>query len=144
MKDHQKLHDCTCFNLRRAARSVTQYFDEALRPSGLRATQLSLLAVVVRFGPIPITALAGKLAMDRTTLTRNLRVLEEEGYIAVNPGKDARARLVSATGSGRRALKRAIPLWKKAQAHMVKGLGDRRFKSLLGDLADTVTLSRAG
>ena len=71
-------------------------------------------------------------------------ILEEEGYIAVNPGKDARARLVSATGSGRRALKRAIPLWKKAQAHMVKGLGDRRFESLLGDLADTVKLSRVG
>ena len=143
MKDHEQLGNCTCLNLRKAARSVTQYFDEALRPSGLRATQFSLLAVAKSRGPISITGLAEALVVDRTTLTRNLRVLEGKQFVSVGPGTDGRTRLVSITAGGRVALKKAIPLWKKAQSHMVSGLGRPRFGSLLDVLAESVSLSRA-
>jgi len=144
MKDHEEPGYCTCLNLRKAARAVTQYFDDVLRPSGLRATQFSLLVMAKRLGPISIKELAEKLIVDRTTLTRNLRILEEKRLVTVNPGKDGRTRLVFITAGGRGALKKAAPLWKKAQSHMVAGLGRRRFSSLLDVLADSVVLSRAG
>ena len=142
MKDHEEIGNCTCLNLRKAARSVTQYFDEVLRPSGLKATQFSLLAVAKRQGPIAITELAEALVVDRTTLTRNLRVLEGKHLVTVSPGEDGRTRLVNITAGGRGALKKALPLWKKAQSHMVRGLGPPRFGSLLGVLSESVALSR--
>jgi DNA-binding MarR family transcriptional regulator len=63
---------CACLHLRQASRRVTQLFDDALRPVGLRATQFTLLTAVHRLGPVPIQQLAQRLVMDRTTLTRNL------------------------------------------------------------------------
>ena len=70
------IHDCTCNNLRKAARAVTQYYDDALRPSGIRATQFSLLSAIKEFGTVSIGALAEESVMDRTTLTRNLKLLK--------------------------------------------------------------------
>ena len=75
--------DCTCFNLRKAARAVTQYYDDALRPSGLRVTQFSLLSVIKQFGTVNIGTLADEAVMDRTTLTRNLKLLEQEGLVTI-------------------------------------------------------------
>src|SRR6478735_5422612 len=110
------VHDCTCNNLRKAARAVTQYYDEALRPSGIRATQFSLLSAIKEFGTVSIGALAEESVMDRTTLTRNLKLLEDEGLITVAPGKDARVREVSLTPQARERLTVAPRYWKKAQA----------------------------
>src|SRR4051812_38930012 len=88
---------CTCFNLRKAARAVTQLYDEVMRPTGLRATQFSLLSVVWIAGRISITALAEAAVMDRTTLKRNLELLERAGLVRIQPGEDARVREVSLT-----------------------------------------------
>ena len=115
--------DCICFNLRKAARAVTQEYDAALQPSGLKATQFSLLAMAERLGPGPMARLAEELVMDRTTLTRNLRPLEKQGLIRIQPGEDRRARLVEVTPAGRDALARALPLWQRTQARMREGLG---------------------
>ena len=142
MRDHEEPVNCTCLNLRKAARAVTQYFDGVLRPSGLRATQFSLLIVAKKRGPISIKELAERLIVDRTTLTRNLRILEGKRMVLVKPGTDGRTRLVTITANGRGALKKAVPLWKQAQSHMVSGLGRSRFNSFLDDLSDSVSLSR--
>lgn len=125
---------CTCFNLRRATRAVTQFYDAALDPAGLRSTQYTMLSLVTSAGPVAMRQLAERLGMDRTTLTRNLRPLESRGLIRIGPGEDRRARLVGITPAGRKALDRARPYWKKAQADLVARLGDAQWRVLIGNL----------
>ena len=126
---------CTCFALRQAARHVTQVYDDALRPVGLRSTQLSLLLVVRSFRALPVSLLARLTATDRTTISRNLQPLEDEGLIRVRAGQDRRVREVSITSKGRRALAKALPLWEKAQQRMREELGPERLQRLYADLA---------
>jgi DNA-binding MarR family transcriptional regulator len=134
--------DCTCFNLRKATRAVTQFYDEALRPSGLRATQFSLLSVIGELGKVSITDLAEEAVMDRTTLTRNLNVLEHGGLIRIDPGEDARVREVSLTPAAHEKLAEARSYWMSAQAHMTETLGTQRVKRLLADLSGAIGAAR--
>jgi DNA-binding MarR family transcriptional regulator len=136
--------NCACFNLRKAARAVTQLYDNMLRPTRLRATQFSLLVATSLFGPISVTRLAEMGVIDRTTLTRNFKPLEKRGLIEVMSGKDRRTRVVSLTGRGREALRKALPLWKKAQASVVKELGQDRWKSLQANLREVVSVASKG
>ncbi len=133
--------ECTCFNLRKAARAVTQYYDGALKPSGLRATQFTLLAAIYNAGPITIKRLAERLIMDRTTLTRNLRPLEKQGLIESASGEDRRTRAVTLTDRGREVLAQALPLWEQAQVEVVGRLGRERWSDMLGHLSSTVALT---
>ena len=135
--------DCTCLNLRKATRAVTQLYDEALRPSGLRATQFSLLSVIRTLGTVSITALADEAVMDRTTLTRNLKLLEEKGLIQVEPGEDARVREVSLTPAAHEKLAVARGYWRKAQAHMTDALGADGVRRLLDDLSSATGAARS-
>ncbi|HLQ27046.1 MAG TPA: MarR family transcriptional regulator [Acidiferrobacterales bacterium] len=114
---------CACTNLRRAARAITEFYDRNLEPAGLKVTQFSLLRSVLRAGPTSISALAEEVHLDRTTLGRNLAVLEREGLVALSPGRDQRERTVTLTHSGKRALDSAIPLWEQAQYKVMKALG---------------------
>jgi DNA-binding MarR family transcriptional regulator len=141
----QPVHDvqaavlrCTCFNLRKAARAVTQLYDEFLRPSGIRTTQFSLLMLIRGLGPIRLTELAEKAVMDRTTLKRNIELLQREGLVRVTPGADARVREVSLTGAAVKRLGEALPLWRRAQARITKELGEARSERLLGDLSAAI------
>jgi DNA-binding MarR family transcriptional regulator len=129
---------CTCFNLRKAARAVTQMYDDFLRPSGIRSTQFSLLMLIRGLGPIGITELADKAVMDRTTLKRNLELLQREGLVRVTTGADARVREVSLTAAAEKRLVEALPLWRRAQAHNTGELGAARSGRLLGDLSAAV------
>ena len=131
-------HVCACFNLRKANRMVTQLYDEALKPAGIRSTQFTLLAATRQLGPISVNKLAEWIVMDRTTLTRNLKPLERDGLIAVRPGDDQRVREVSLTAKGRRTLKCAYPLWESVQARLREQLGNSRVDQLLVDLKATV------
>jgi DNA-binding MarR family transcriptional regulator len=135
---------CACANLRRAARAVTQLFDEALAPSGLRATQFTLLVTSRLMGESTINALAERMAMDRTTLSRNLKPLVRGSLLEVRPGEDGRTRLVRLTPAGEHALEEAYPLWQQAQQEMVGVLGEERHEALLGDVARTVSLAVKG
>jgi DNA-binding MarR family transcriptional regulator len=135
--------DCTCFNLRKAARAVTQYYDDALRPSGLRSTQFSLLSTIKLMGAVSIGALAEEAVMDRTTLTRNLKLLEQEGLITVASGDDARVREVALTPAAHEKVAGALRYWKKAQAHMADAMGDDGVRRLLRDLSGAVEAARA-
>ena len=80
--------------------------------------------------------------MDRTTLTRNLKPLQERGLIVVNPGKDRRTKAIVITHEGRSLLQEALPLWKAVQQEVVEGFGGERFESLLTDLKTLVELNR--
>lgn len=135
---------CACFNVRRAARAVTQLYDHALAPSGLRATQLTLLVALSRAGSIPFTRLAGVLGMDRTTLTRNLVPLERDGLVAQRPGADRRVKLVALTGKGSKALAAAIPLWRQAQEQITAGIGLERWEILRQDIQQIASLAGEG
>jgi DNA-binding MarR family transcriptional regulator len=130
---------CACFNLRKAARAVTQLYDDALRSTGLRTTQFSLLTVVLGFGKVTITQLAEEAVMDRTTLSRNLELLERERLVVIRPGADARVREVELTRAGHDKLNAAFPLWEQAQAELIKKLGADRMERLLGGLSGAVS-----
>ncbi|QDU64355.1 MarR family protein [Planctomycetes bacterium Pan216] len=132
---------CACANFRKAARAVTQYFDEMLQPIGLRSTQLIIVLVVAAEQPTNITQLAEALVMDRSTLTRNLRPLEKLGLISVNNDR-GRTRLVTLTTEGEKKLAEAIPFWKKAQGQFVDQLGPRQWDALVDQLSATVTIAR--
>ena len=133
---------CACFNVRKAARAITQLYDDVLRPSGLRVTQFSILAVTRRLGPVTVTRLAEETVTDRTTLTRNLKVLSQQKLVRIVPGDDRREREVSLTDRGRAALAQAYPMWKDVQAQVAQRLGRERFRRMLSDLGETVALTR--
>jgi DNA-binding MarR family transcriptional regulator len=132
---------CVCFHLRRSARTVTQLYDRMLTPSGLRATQFTLMTVVRRTGSLSFSSLAEVLGMDRTTLTRNLRPLEREGLVKVASGSDRRVRLVRLTRLGERKQAEAQPLWAKAHARVTEGIGEKTWRALQKDLSRTIAVS---
>ncbi|MFQ5776073.1 MAG: MarR family winged helix-turn-helix transcriptional regulator [Kiloniellaceae bacterium] len=134
------LSACTCANLRKAARVVTQVYDAALQPTGLKATQFTVLAMLSKRGDLPLTRLAEALVMDRTTLTRNLKPLVGKGFVRIDQDEDQRVRRISLTGAGKDIFDEALPLWRKAQSRLVESLGRKRWSGFLDDLAETVNL----
>lgn len=134
---------CTCTNIRKAARVITQYYDDALRPCGLRATQLPLLVKLALADALPLTGLATDLVMDRTTLTRNLKPLEQQGLITTSEGIDRRIRLIHLTDQGRQALTLAFPLWQQAQEQVKNLLGSEQWQALFQTLDLTLRLPLA-
>lgn len=126
---------CVCLQLRKATRSITQLFDERLRPSGVLSTQLPLLVTLALAEPATITHLAQELVMDRTSVTRHLAPLDKQGLVKIVPGEDRRTRQVSLTRQGREVVANAIPLWEEAQARVVETLGERRTQQLGENLA---------
>ena len=140
--DEAAVQSCTCFNLRKAARAVTQLYDDVIRPSGLRATQFSLLMVIRTAEKLSITDLAEVAVMDRTTLKRNLDLLKREGLVRIQPGEDARVREVSLTPAAQKKLSAAFPYWAQAQAQVSRRLGPARADRLLSDLSAAVAATR--
>jgi len=100
---------CMCASLRRASRALTQLYDDALRPLGLRATQFTVLQALSLAGKVSQGELGQLLVMDSTTLTRTLRILSAQGWIENRPGKDRRERWLRLTSAGHHQLKRATP-----------------------------------
>ena len=109
---------CHCTNIRRASRAVTQFYDNQLEPSGLKITQYSLLNHLRRLGPLTMKELSQAVRLERTTLIRNLKPLENMGLVSVEAGKASTARLVRLTDRGLNALESAIPYWKQAQQYL--------------------------
>ncbi len=130
---------CNCLALRQAARHVTQIYDQFLAPSGLRATQYSILARLQRKGPMTINALAAELVMDRTTLGRNILPLERDGLIAVGPGKaDRRSKALRLTGEGIARFRAALKAWQSAQQRFEAAFGTERAEELRALLQQVV------
>ena len=131
--------NCACFNLRKASRLMTQVYEKHMRRVGLRSTQFSVLMVVRALEPSKVKELATVLEMDRTTLGRNLKPLERDGYVHIEPGTDQRERVVSLTPAGHQALVNALPAWQQAQDEIERRLGASRFSDLLLGLKRTST-----
>jgi DNA-binding MarR family transcriptional regulator len=132
---------CACANFRKAARAVTQLFDEALQPTGLRSTQLIVLLEVAASEPASVTRLARKLVMDPSTVTRNLQPLLKRGLLESVAGD--RNQALRLTVRGRDALAQAVPLWEQTQSSFVGRFGPERWQGLLKDLSHAVVAARA-
>jgi len=128
---------CVCGRLRRAARALTQLYDDTMAPAGLRVTQFSLLHTLSQNGPQRITELAALALLDRTALSRNLEPLAAEGLVRIAAGRDARTREVSLTRAGEAALAKAMPYWQRAQVQVARQMGRQNIAALVG-LLDTV------
>jgi DNA-binding MarR family transcriptional regulator len=138
----QEEPSCVCFNVRKAARAVTQLYDERLRPFGLRVTQLAILGKTLLLEPVTVTHLAEVAVTDRTTLTRNLRLLEQQGLIRIDRGEDRREREVRLTDRGRDILAHVYPIWKAVQAQVATRFGSDRLARLLAHLSALVEVTR--
>jgi DNA-binding MarR family transcriptional regulator len=136
-----------CGTVRRAARALTQFYEEALRATGLRSSQLTILQVLWRGGEMSQGMLASILAMDSTTLTRTLSIMRRHSWIAERRGDDRRERWLRLTKSGETQLKRALPLWEETQARLRRRLGDQAWQNLFqlaNQVADAVTNQSGG
>ncbi|HSN20194.1 MAG TPA: MarR family winged helix-turn-helix transcriptional regulator [Usitatibacter sp.] len=127
LKERFVLDNCACGKVRMAARAVTRRYDEALRPVGLRATQFAVLIAIGVGEAASITALAKRLGMDRSTLTRNLGPLVDEGLIAVGAESWRRSRNLELTKKGRTRMQQALPYWESAQQSLKETLGNRHW-----------------
>jgi DNA-binding MarR family transcriptional regulator len=132
---------CTCSELRRAARAVTLLYDNAFRSSGLLSTQLGVLHVIYKSDTIRISHLAKELGMDRTTLTRNLSVLQRQGFIKISSGKDSRTRIVTITNKGRTTIAKTIPLWNDVQNKVKERMGETLWNELMVNLSQFVKVA---
>jgi DNA-binding MarR family transcriptional regulator len=120
-----------CANFRRTTRALTQLYENALRPLGLRATQFTILQALSLAGEVTQSQLGGILAMDSTTLTRTLRIMDREGWIAERRGQDQRERRLRLSKAGETQFKRALPAWEKVQSQLRHQLGEQSWKNLL-------------
>lgn len=116
--------ECICTHLRRAARGVSRHYDEALSGFGVNVAQFSLLRHLHRLDRPSITSLAEAMGLDRSTLGRNLKVLEADGLVALAGGADQRNRVVLLTEKGSKCLADASPAWEHAQRVLLEQLGE--------------------
>ena len=135
------LRSCACHKVRMAARAVTRSYDEMLRPTGLRATQVALLVAVATGEASSIAALAQWRGMDRSTLTRNLGPLESEGLVAIGSEGWRRSRSLEITKKGRARLSEALPLWKRAQDLLKRKLGERAWSAAQASMDSLVRVA---
>jgi DNA-binding MarR family transcriptional regulator len=135
---------CVCFNIRKTARAITNLYDAVLEPSGLHATHAILLMAIAMAGAPTISRLAEAMVMDRTTVARELKPLEDQGLVRITPGGDRRTRQVQLTDAGHAKRRDVIPLWEQAQARIIAvGLGHERWSRLYDDLQEVVRLAQA-
>ena len=132
--DMSAVENCVCFNLRRAARAVTQFYDSEMRRHGIRPTQGSILASLQAKDGWNMAELSDWLRMDRTTLVRNLRPLQRDGLVKISGGGRGNRVELAITAKGRKQIEKLTPAWKSAQSAMVKTLGEKRWSSILSDL----------
>jgi DNA-binding MarR family transcriptional regulator len=128
------MENCLCFNLRRVSRAVTQFFDAELRRHGIRPTQTPILTALAAKSNWSMEELSDFLGMERTTLVRNLRPLQREGWIHVAGGGRGSRVALSITSKGRTELENFLPAWRSAQRAIVQTLGEGRWSSILTDL----------
>ena len=123
MTDYMAAADCFCLASRQAARKITRLYDSYMQKSGVRVTQFTILSQLMLRGEMPIGKLAGILGVERTTLTRNLSLLERQKWISIRAGDDPRSRMVDITAQGTNVVRRGFPYWSKAQADVGEMIG---------------------
>ena len=132
--------NCIDFNLRKATRAITQFYDSKIRDAGITVTQHTLLTIIKILQPITITKLSDTAVMDRTTLARNLKLLEKKSLVEINPGQDRRQRLVSLTKLGEKTRTKSLPLWESAQSELLSNFGTKNWEGVKNELSKLVEL----
>ncbi len=138
--ERSSLEGCACFNVRNAARLITDLYDRCLKPAGLRTTQFAILMAIERGGGVTMHSLAAALGLDPSTMTRTLKPLQSEGLVGVGAGHDRRAKELELSSAGRAKLERCQPLWEQAQESLRQSVGSDLFDRMICDLG---TLNQA-
>ena len=136
---------CAASSVRRASRAMTQLYEQALRPHGLRATQFTILQFLSLAGEVSQGRLGAMLALDSTTLTRTLEIMLRQGWVAERRGEDRRERWLRLAKAGKTKLDQALPVWEKVQTQLQQELGEHTWKELFeltNKLAELATTSR--
>ena len=135
---------CVCATLRQVTRAVTQIYDEALEPSGLRAMQYSILMTIRGHGEITVTGISKFLKLDQTTATRSLQILERNQWIRHIATADRRTRAVRLTTKGTAVLKKAEPLWESVQGRTLAMIGADAWAAARSPLARLANVGNEG
>lgn len=137
------LQGCLCLALRRTTRIVTQRYDAALRPFGIRATQIPILTAAASGDGVPLAPLAEALGMERTTLLRNVRPLVRRGLVDVRRAAGHRHDELFATAKGNALLARAYPAWRHVQDEVRARIPNPTWRVALREFGETVRASKA-
>jgi DNA-binding MarR family transcriptional regulator len=134
-KKYKQLTECSCNMMRKSARKITQFYENSLRDAGIKPTQFTILAALANTGELQLTQLADRLLLERTGLSRNLNILERNGWIKIRTGEeDSRQRVVSLSKKGYMQLDHAIPYWQKAQKAIAKKMGQNTMTELRSNI----------
>ncbi len=125
---------CYCHALRKATRRLTAAYDAALEPVGINLAQFSLLRTIARHGALSLTDLGRRMELDRSTVGRNVRVVERMGLVQPSPSSDHRKAAIGLSPEGERLLAAAVPLWAGVQTRLDARLGPGRAATLLAEL----------
>jgi DNA-binding MarR family transcriptional regulator len=138
VSEQEVRENCAALRARMAARKLTRAYDKALRPAGLKITQFTLLIAVEEGSAKSLTALADLLALERSSLVRNVKLLEDGGLIEAAPSGEGRSLGLALTRAGRKKLTQALPLWRSAQTQVEEALGANwpSVKKSLGQLIE--------
>ncbi len=122
--------ECLAVRIRLLNRTVTNIFDEALRPLGVKVSQLNVLMVVAKLGPVSPGAVARRLNMEKSTVSRNVDRMRTRGWLKVSDGDSGRKQILELGSAGRKLIEKSVPLWKKAQAQTEAVLGQQGARSI--------------
>jgi len=134
--DMGSVENCTCFNVRRISRVITQFFDAEVRRHGIRPTQTPILGALQARNGWGMAELSEWLGMERTTLLRNLRPLERDGLVRAKGGGRGGHVELEITAKGRTVLAKTLPAWRSAQGKVVAALGEERWSRIISDLGE--------
>ncbi len=122
--------ECLAVRIRLLNRTVTNIFDQALRPLGVKVSQLNVLMVVAKLGPVSPGAVARRLNMEKSTVSRNVDRMRTRGWLKVSEGDSGRKQILELGSAGRKLIEESVPLWKKAQAQTEAVLGQQGARSI--------------
>ncbi len=134
--------DCMCYEFRKTARVVINFYDDALKGADLKSNQFLILVAVAFMKSTNFKTLAEFLGIDQSTLARNLVTVEKQNFVAVKPGKNRREKIITLSRKGKKKLVSTFPLWQKAQANLVEGIGADRWHKMKAEMAELVTVAR--
>jgi DNA-binding MarR family transcriptional regulator len=134
---------CVCFNLRTVTRTVTRFYDAAMRRHGTRPTQGTILAILQMQDSWTMGDLCEILGMERTTLVRNLKPLQRDGFVQIDGGGHGNRVELALTAKGKKRVEQFAPAWRSAQDAVIATLGETRWSAILSDLGKAAAALKA-
>jgi len=122
---------CVANNFRKTYRQILKYYDDIISESGLHGTQFPVMLAISRSQPVSVSNLAKIMDVDRTTISRSIKLLEKEGFIFFSHSSDSRVKNIALTAEGLKAFEHAVPLWQKAQNSILEKIGEDEWGNML-------------